>query len=70
MIRQKKGYADGWRDGRKSLTESIIGQLDAMENAYMENVVKWEDDEDGYDENALDARAVISDLRKILRMLT
>lgn len=70
MIKPKKSYADGWSDGRKNLIASLTGQLDAMENAYMENVVKWEDSEDGYDADALDARTVITDLRKILKMLT
>lgn len=69
MIRKGRTYADGWRDGRKALTSEIIKTLDSMENAYIENIVKWEDDEEGYDEKALDAREVISDLRKVLRML-
>lgn len=70
MIRPKRSYSDGWNDGRKNLIASLTGQLDAMENAYVENVVKWEDSHGyGYDEDALDARAVITDLRKVLRML-
>jgi len=69
-LKPMKGYSEGWQDGRKNLVDSMHRQLDVMEEAYMENVVKWEDEEDGYDENALDARAVIADLRKVLKMLT
>lgn len=65
----RKGYAEGFEAGRKSLADAMIRQLDGMLEAYNENVVKWENEDESYDENAIDARAVITDLRKVVRML-
>lgn len=69
MIRPKKGYAEGWSDGRKSLTDAMMRTLDNMERSYIDNVFAWEED-DEFDAKAVDARTVIQDLRKILRMLS
>ena len=66
----RKGYAEGFEAGRKSLADAMIRQLDGMLEAYNENVIKWENEDESYDENALDARAVITDLQKVIRMLT
>ena len=65
----RKGYAEGFEAGRKSLADAMIRQLEGMLEAYNENVVKWENEDESYDENALDARAVITDLRKVVKML-
>lgn len=65
----RKGYAEGFEAGRKNLADAMLRQLDGMLDAYNENVVKWENEEESYDENALDARAVITDLRKVIKML-
>lgn len=69
MIKGGRTYADGFEAGRKNIIASLMRTLDGMESAYLDNIVKWEEDEEGYDEKALDAREVISDLRKVLRML-
>lgn len=64
----RKGYAEGFEAGRKSLAYAMLRQLDGMLEAYNENVLKAYNDE-SYDENALDALAVITDLRKVIRMM-
>lgn len=67
--RIRKGYAEGFEAGRRSLADAMIRQLEGMLEAYNENVIKWENEDESYDEDALDARAVITDLRKVIKML-